>query len=567
MKAYPHYPTRRQPDLNGTCEFTFLEQVEDPNQLDISSLTFPEKMIIPGCYDAMPRWAGKRGTGVYRKVFESTPGKKGILKVHGLGMWNKLYLDGHPIGIVDLPYGGMSFEVPASDQARRELVIVNDNRFDEKRMPMQHQFYDFYAYGGVYRELEFFEVEDAYLDRAAFVTENLENKEGTFTLHFGGDVPEKAECTLEIKDVDLQVTTSLSLQDKKASFPVQLADLDIWDPDNPALYEARITVDFGNGIKDTIIERIALRTVALADNAILLNGKPMKLKGYNRHEAHPQTGPALNPQMMFQDIALLKGSNCNFVRGCHYPQDQRFLDLCDEAGLLVWEETLGWGNMEEQLEDEAFLDAQHRQAKDMLYNSINHPSIIMWGFLNEAKTILEITDSIFEDLFALFRERDPSRLVTYATNRSDKCRHFAKADIISINIYPGWYGGNEEHSPLDAVEPRIDKFIQFMDENGLGNKPLIISEIGGGALYGFRDPHRAHWSEEYQSALLAEIIRVFKAKDKITGLALWQFCDCRTYNNKIALKRPRGFNNKGSYDEYRRPKMAAQVVAEAFGAD
>jgi beta-glucuronidase len=133
-------------------------------------------------------------------------------------------------------------------------------------------------------------------------------------------------------------------------------------------------------------------------------------------------------------------------------------------------------------------------------------------------------------------------------------------------MYPGWYSEAEAGSrPLDTIDPHIDRVLGRLQELRLDDRPFLISEIGAGALYGWRDPLKAHWSEEYQADLLGVVCRRVMEDPRILGVSLWQFCDARTYSDSQALRRPRAFNNKGLFDEYRRAKAAVQTVSEIFG--
>jgi beta-glucuronidase len=273
---------------------------------------------------------------------------------------------------------------------------------------------------------------------------------------------------------------------------------------------------------------------------------------------------------LLQDLQLLRDMGCNFIRGAHYPQSQRFLDMCDEMGLLVWEEALGWGYKESQWSNPAFTDANVAQVQAMVRNSMNHPCIVLWGFLNEGGSNLPDTRNVYERCFAAARALDSSRPVTYASNHAmpeSFDQHLDLADVVALNIYPGWYASDREKvRPLDEIVPFIRRCQQTLAERGHSNKPFIISEIGAAALYGWRDQLHAHYSEEYQADYLETVCREVMANKGIAGVSLWQFCDCRTFSGALALGQPRTFNNKGSFDEYRRPKQAAQVVRTIFKA-
>jgi beta-glucuronidase len=152
--------------------------------------------------------------------------------------------------------------------------------------------------------------------------------------------------------------------------------------------------------------------------------------------------------------------------------------------------------------------------------------------------------------------------VTYACNRWEHDICMDLADIVSINIYPGWYG-----SDIEGVTAFIDKVVNHFKEKGFDEKPMMIAEIGAGALYGWRDDHETRWTEQYQSKLLTVVIEhMFETSDRFFGLTIWQFGDCRTSHQVgKAIGRPRAFNNKGVVDEYRRPKQAFTTVKNLYG--
>ena len=151
--------------------------------------------------------------------------------------------------------------------------------------------------------------------------------------------------------------------------------------------------------------------------------------------------------------------------------------------------------------------------------------------------------------------------MTYACNHllEDVCLDLA--DVISLNAYPGWYVGEIEDIPA-----RLDEMLDFLDRSPHAAKPVIFSEIGAGAIPGWRDWNEARWSEQYQAKLLDKVIEhLFMIEKRVCGVSLWQFCDCRTPQAlSMILGRPRGFNNKGILDEYRRPKLAYEVVRRRF---
>ena len=158
----------------------------------------------------------------------------------------------------------------------------------------------------------------------------------------------------------------------------------------------------------------------------------------------------------------------------------------------------------------------------------------------------------------LFRSTlDPSRLITFATDRAmtDMCLEYC--DFISVNRYPGWYGkGVEEwYEFIDGLRARTDNL-------GMCEKPIVISEFGAGAIPGYRSPYMVKWSEDLQADILSESIDIFLEKE-VAGILVWQFADIRVSVER-ALYRPRCFNNKGLVSEDRVKKLAFDCVKERF---
>lgn len=562
MLSYPLHRTRLVHRLDGLWSFAYLGEQVDLGTLEAQAVVLGDRAAVPGVFDASPAYAGRRGTAVYGTRVRTTPGRAGRLHRHGLGLWARVLVDGAPVAELGLPYSGVWVDVPPAGHSERDLRIVVDNRFDRRRMPLFEPFFDFYAYGGIYRSVDWHEVPALSLDRAEVMTEDLATGRIRVRVRLHGPAPERVTLRVGLDAGPAQTLADLPVAaDGSVSFALQVPEPTPWTPQRPALHTLRLELG-----EDDLIERFGLRTVRADGQCLLLNGEPLKLLGYCRHEAHPQFGPALPLAQLVQDLQLLRDLGCNFVRGSHYPQDQRFLDLCDELGFLVWEESLGWGQKVDHFADPAFAAAQVQQTELMVRNSINHPCVILWGFLNEGESKAPPSRPLYARLVDTIRSLDRNRPVTYATMFPfDDC-NLDLVDVVSVNCYPGWYANpNSAVRPLDEIVPHLHRIQASLKDRGLGNKPFLLSEIGAGAIYGWRDPLKAHWSEEYQADYLGTVCREVRANPGILGVALWQFCDGRTYANARALGRPRAFNNKGTLDEYRRPKGAYAVVKAHFG--
>jgi len=337
----------------------------------------------------------------------------------------------------------------------------------------------------------------------------------------------------------------------------------MWSPETPVLHT--ITVEAAG---ERIVDRFGLRTVKAEGRQILLNGEAIRLKGVNRHESHPQFGPVQNTHLMVEDIRLAKALNANFIRCVHYQHDPEFYELCDEMGILVWAESLGWG-----LDEQAVLSLSpllEEETRILGRVVANHPSVIIAGFLNECASDTESTRPVYRMLAGTLRETAPAQLVSYASNRLKKDLSYDVCDVVSVNYYPGWIGPTSWDKPASAqLKPYIDDLATWFSDPAnvaVCNKPLLTSETGASGVYGVRDRAMAQWSEEFQANYFVTSIRASMTNPRFCGVTLWQFFDTRSFVNTGDVRSKfRGFNSAGLLDEYRRPKLAYDEVQKVFG--
>ncbi len=560
---------RRVTSLDGLWEFAWLGDL-DPDGVDVTALTFDEVMVVPGCFDAAPARAGQRGLTAYRRIITLDTGiGHGRIVFGGVHHWCRVFLNGVPLR--DHAGGFTRFAVDLDDAVRgtAELVVLVDNRFDADRVPLHLEYFDWYHYGGITRGVELHQLGALWIEDVRVETVEIEPPTVRVRIRYRADAPPSPDhitgpvnitggTRLELAlDGHVLVSETLDIAPGFGTLErtLEVPGAELWSPSDPHLH--RLEARLGD---DDVLTRIGIRQVTVHDRQILINGEPVRLLGFNRHEAHPQFGHAVPEAVMLADIQQLRDMGCNFVRGSHYPQDPRFLELCDAHGICVWNEAIGWQHTAEHLTDDRFVESQLQHIDEMVSDAYNHPSAIMWGILNESHSHDPACRPAYEALLGRLRELDATRPVTYASNHpfDDVCMDLV--DIVSVNCYPGWYGNEIEDIPAE-----IDRIVAHVDATQR-TKPFILSEIGAGAIYGWRDAHAARWTEPYQSRLLETVIRhLFIDRDFAAGLAIWQFCDCRTSEAvyKI-LGRPRGFNNKGVVDAYRRPKQAYDVVKRLF---
>ncbi len=560
LMPYPRYASDRTASLNGRWSFAYLGDDVDAARVVPGDHSTNDTISVPGVFDACPRWAGRRGVGLYRTTVKVTPGAEAVLRFDGLGLWAALFVDGDRLAEHELPYTGWEVRVPPRKDEIRHIDVVISNVVHARSSDLIQPYADFYLYGGLYRGVWLRELPGPAIRSAKVRVLDAQAGRIAVDLEAFDAVSKDAELAASFDGVAPKALPGVHWDSTYTTVELDVPDPRPWSPASPNLHVLALTL--GDDVYET---RFGLRQVDVVGREIRINGEPVELRGVCRHEAHPQYGPALPDTQLVQDMQWLQRLGCNVVRGAHYAQDPRFLDLCDEVGMLVFEESLGWQAHPEHFEDALFVERCERQTRLMVQRSFNHPSVIMWGFLNEAFSHEESSRPVFERLVSAVKEEDASRPVTFASMKPFDDLNLDLVDIVCLNVYPGWYADAEEGPrPLHTIVPLLDRALEHLEKNGLGDKPMIVSEIGAGAIYGWRDALHGHWTEDYQRDLLVTVLEKIDEDPRINGVMLWQFCDGRTYNDGRALFRPRAFNNKGLLDEYRRPKLAADAVARRF---
>jgi beta-glucuronidase len=549
-------------DLNGSWEFRF-EEGKSAEEAFVADFVATDTMIVPGCFDMMPKWLMKKGTGLYRRVFELDRDVSAAwLIIDGVGLRAKFKIDGREIGVDEFPWSRVELATGPLKAGRHIIEAAVDNRIDIRTNRLFFPRYDFYSFGGFFHGLSLS------FDNRILRVRTRDFEKGLVEIEAVNFSKTHFDATIVFDGVNKVDATF-----KAGRATVRVPKCKLWSPDSPNLHTV---------VVDGCAARFGVRDIRVDGTHILLNGKRLILKGVNRHESHPDQGAATSEELMLRDIQLLKSIGGNFIRGAHYPQAQRFLDLCDENGILVWEESLGWGNlatqMDREVRDPIFRKLQVEQTRLMVRNSFNHPSVIFFGFLNECQSSEEDVKSLVEELAAVIRAEDSGRLVTFAVNRlpngvvgQEEDISAGCCDVISFNTYPGWIdrsdgpGDKESLARLIKSGPYgVDTIVACFERRYPG-KPILIAEMGTCGLYGKRDPAGGAWSEEFQAEYFDDVLSAALSNTRLSGVTLWQFCDARSYHRRGPVRvKPLSTNLAGLFDGYRRPKLAVEVVRRHF---
>ena len=541
--------------LDGLWDFSFSEGAS----LAEATAEFKAdgKMPVPGCFDMMPPWRMKRGVGSYRRTFSVwRDAPSAYLVIKGMGLRARFWIDGREIGSSSLAWSELEFPIGALAAGEHVLAAAIDNTLLSGDAELFRPNYDFLASGGFYHGVELS------LDNRKLFVRTRDYKSGKVEIE-----------AVNFREPDFDATLLFDGKNKVAAkfrngrALVHVPDFKLWSPESPNLHTLTINKLATNDC--ALTTKFGIREFRCADGRFILNGRPVFLKGVGRHDSDYADGYATSRQSMWRDIVLIKRLGANFVRTAHYTPCEEFLDLCDEAGLLVWQETLGWGNGARQLANTRFADLQLEQARLMARKSINHPSVVIDSFLNECDSSSKKGRALVGRIVAALKAEETGHLVTFACNRVDKDIANDETDFVAVNLYPAWHqsiGTATTHESLKAAITNRFASVAEKFRAKYPEKPIVISETGCYSLYGERDGTVPQWSEDFQAEYLAASVGFAIESGIYQGVAVWQFADSRTYfrgGSDIRTK-PMGLNMAGLFDVHRRAKLAAGEIRKLF---
>lgn len=477
-----------------------------------------------------------------------------------------VYLNGNHIGNHESGYAPFEFDITDEVNFDEEnlLCVRLDHVLDAETVPMgnlkneaepgQHagQYpdmpYDFFPYSGLHRPVHIYSThKQAWLD-SLHIVPHISGTSGV--VHISGRIKGKAtKVTLRVLESDSQAQAALKEGEFDASLTIEKVKL--WDVGEPNLYHVRIQLydDAGN-LLDDYTEHFGVRSIRVEGKYLLLNDKPIYLQGFGRHEDFAVLGRTLNHNVNIRDFELLKWMHANSLRTAHYPHAEETVRLADAMGILLIGEapavSINFDHATEQT-----LKTHLSALEKLVMRDINNPSVIMWSVANEATTDRDKAVPYFKATSALVRSLDASRPITMTTCKGTDDKVMDFFDIVSINLYPGWYylPGQIEAACVDlknTLDAMYDKF----------KKPIFLSEFGADAVAGLHRNPAEQWSEEYQAALVLALIEQVRTCDYMIGEHVWSFADFRTGQSHIRV----GGNCKGVFTRDRQPKMVAHEL-------
>ncbi len=480
----------------------------------------------------------------------------------------KVWLNGEHLGAHSGGYTAWSLDAsPAIRPGRENLIAVRvDNRRTYTDVPPRlwvNEKLGWWPYGGIARTARIVWTPDVSINKLVikarpegdgkgrlFVSGLVYNRgEEPAAARLGAKLLKSGRPPALLESVKIEVPANDCM---RFDLPARVFDgIQPWSPENPALYELKVSLNAEGENTDVARERIGFREFEIRGTKLYLNGQLFWMRGMNRHEDDPHTGLFQSDERMQEDMDLLRELHVNHMRPGHYPNDPRWLDLCDKEGITViheiplyqagsgvmkWVEakvqkkrksvpwTIGGGYPTfEQMNDPELIANAEQQLIEMIERDRNHPSVIMWSMGNENSTFLKRAQEMYERLISVSREFDPERPVTFALLSSpfyvtpllERTAHLA--DVLMMNEYYGWYFGKAK---------KVGAFLDRVHEK-YPDKPVIVSEFGAGTVPGRRADPPEKFSEDYQVYLYETQYKEVLARPYVAGTMPWILADFR----------------------------------------
>lgn len=500
-----------------------------------------------------------RGIGTYIiDLPDPTPGKKQFIELQGANHVATVYCNGRELGTHKGGFSTFRYELtPAMNDSANKLVVTVTNAPSD----IYPQSADFTFYGGLYRDVNYIEVEDAHFDllkdgtSGVFVTPRINGKTrfDLFPVNADG-------CTIKVVIYGAEgneVAVGTADAAKHTAIKLSVKNPHLWNSvDNPYCYTAHASIIRNGATLDEVTVTFGYRSFHVDPNTgFWLNGKNYPLHGVSRHQDRLDKGWAQSKADHEQDAALIKEVGANTVRLAHYQHDQYFYDLCDRTGFVVWAEI---PFISVHIDTPEGYENTLSQMREMIAQNYNHPSIMFWGISNEI-TINGETESLYRnlcDVNALAKKMDPSRLTTMAevTMVPVDSEHIYITDVLSYNHYFGWYVGD-----VSDNGPWLDKFHALNPDRCLG-----ISEYGAENILKWHTayPDNHDYTEEYASFYHHEMLKIFAARPYLWSTHVWNMFDfAADARDEGGVK---GRNNKGLVTYDRKIKKDAFFIYKAY---
>ena len=506
-------------------------------------------MKVPGDWNTQdPRLFFYEGTVWFERSFHytKTPGRRVLLYFGGVNYDSHIYVNGKKAGHHTGGFTAFNFDVTDELKDGENFVVVKvDNKRHADAVPTQ--IFDWWNYGGITRDVLLVEVSEHYLENYTLRIDNQDFKRMEFSARLNQAL---AGEKVRLRIPELKIDKTFETNPEGVVVASWKASPKLWCPEDPKLYHVELIYN-----EETLTDKIGFRSIRTEGKKLLLNGRPIFLKGISMHEEKAYGGGRANST---SDAHLLlswaKELGCNFVRFAHYPHNEHAVREAERMGILLWSEipcywTIAWTN------ESTYQNAQS-QLRDMILRDQNRANIIIWSIANETPHSAE-RDRFLSRLSTYAKSLDSSRLISmamevtsaknYVNRLNDNMNQYV--DVVSFNQYVGWY-----RDVNDA--PKMTWEIPY-------DKPVIVSEFGGGAKYGLHGEKNQRWTEEFQENLYKENVAMLDKIDGLAGTTPWILKDFRSPRRVLPGVQDY-YNMKGLFSDKGEKKKAFFVLKEWY---
>ena len=565
-------------------------------------------MEIPGAWNAHEKnLLFYRGPVWFYKKFnhESLNNNLTHLYIGASNFTTKVFLNGKIVGSFEGGYTSFNFDVTEHLVDGNNVLIIHvDNTLSKDSVPTKKT--DWWPYGGILGDVLLISTPKKFIQNAYLQLSDLDKKELLFKAQL--NLPVITNVNLSIPELNIYkefLTNDSGFIEQKFN----VDDLRLWDTSNPKLYS--VIVKSGN---DKISDQIGFREIDVIGNKIFLNDEEIKLRGISMHaEPIDEDGFAFSRKHFKELLNYAESLNTNFVRAAHYPYTRHLAKLCDELGILLWEEipvywNINWTNPKTQASAKSMLS-------QLIKRDWNRASIVIWSLGNETPYSLERMNFMIRQKETAI-SLDSTRLISAAllSGNAEQFRSLVyflameglkhdfvapeeKAifkgitsqmqslygdqenfsinindplaehlDIIAYNEYFGWYYTSFLVDQIGVRESTLRKLMfKIMPSIKIRSefkKPIHISEFGAGAKLNYSNKGKI-WSEEYQNKVYEHQLVMIKNNPQVQGISPWILKDFRSMMRPLANVQDY-YNRKGLVDERGRKKQAFNTLAEFY---
>ncbi|EFA07842.1 beta-glucuronidase [Tribolium castaneum] len=455
--------------------------------------------------------------------------------------------------------------------AENTITVTVDNTLTATTIPQgsiselisgrvkQSYTFDFFNYAGIDRPVVLYTTPATYIDDIT-VTTDIDGTNGFINYSVVVEGSDKVTTKVSLLDKtgkevasDTVLTGILFVQNATFWWPY------LMDPNPGYLYSLQVQLlDASSNLVDKYTLPVGIRVISWNSTSVTINKKPIYLRGFGRHEDSDLRGKGLDLPLIIRDYNLIKWIGANAYRTSHYPYAEEIMDLADEFGIMIIDESpaVNTENFSNEL-----LENHKKSLTELIQRDKNRPSVIIWSAANEPRTQYNASEAYYKEVVAHIKSLDTTRPVTVVNNQLPDSEYSGKfIDIASCNVYYGWYSNTGD---IDVVTAKVKEVATRW--NKLHNIPVIMTEYGADTQEGLHLLPAYSWSEEYQNTLLSQYFQAFdqmREEGFFIGEMIWNFADFKTAQTYTRV----GGNKKGIFTRNRQPKASAHLLRKRYWA-